>query len=445
MDADDPLLGDGGHAPLELDLGAGPVSGGYGGELAYGGATLGDGLDDPLSASGPALELAIPEPRAKPPVRRSPLGPSGRPGSAPALRSRPAPSRPVPSRPVPSRSVPSRPAPPEMPELPADGIPEVEVLAAADYGLAPKGLFASVPYVLHVFNRRRDIQQALRDGARVRDEAARGARRALVALGGDLSGRENELGAGSLAAELEAVRRCSAATEESTALREQARKELEGRMGSLGSRLEVARAEVGPLRDRETKLLTQLKVREADLSRATARLKRVEIELRNLRSAPEPDEPRMELHEADRVARTTEVEAAKAPVLELTEALAPVRRELAAKLGRVNEIDAERRQLEATVHRTENVHGSSMGQANAQLEEALLNLGEQAMAQQLGPGPVFEAARAALEALNARERRHALLSRALGAYDKPAVQRGAAILGGAALLVLAMLLFILFR
>src|SRR5690606_31990340 len=122
-------------------------------------------------------------------------------------------------------------------------------------------------------------------------------------------------------------------------------------------------------------------------------------------------------------------------------------RELAAKLSVVGQLDDERRALEEAMRRAESLHGAGTGAASRELEEALLRLGEEAHLRGLDQplGPASAKAQAALPGLEERRRAEALHGRALDAYDKPAFKKGAAILGGAALVVLVMLVFVIVR
>ncbi|MCC6875919.1 MAG: hypothetical protein IT378_16550 [Sandaracinaceae bacterium] len=173
-------------------------------------------------------------------------------------------------------------------------------------------------------------------------------------------------------------------------------------------------------------------------------MSRVEIELR----AQSLDAGKRELLAAELDARRAEVERASGQIAELTPRLAEARRELASRLAAVNALAGERRALDATEARALSLHQSTAGAAERAHDEALAALGEAALARGLAAELASERARRAktlLDAKSARERELLLHRAALTAYDKPAFQKGAALLGAAAAAILGMLALLLLR
>jgi chromosome segregation ATPase len=317
-----------------------------------------------------------------------------------------------------------------------------EVRATAAYGAAPAGLLECVPYTLHVLQRRRALRAARAEAQRKQASATRSAHQALVELGRALYEQSDSLDLGALATRLDEVRRAWHAARERGEQRSKAETEAAQRRRELDESIEEAQAEANPWRDRETKLRTQLQTREHSLKRAEAQLQRAEIELRNARAAETPDGDRLQMLQADRDTRQNEVELARTKVRELTDELGQVRRELSSRLGRVTALQEERRQAESTLTQATKVHASTAAQAERELDEALAALGEDALGRGLADaaGEATERARQQCRQRDARAREVRLYERAADAWDRRAFGRGAAVLGAAAALVIAMLI-----
>ncbi len=424
VDLDDPLRGGGDLLELELDLPVEAPARRPARPAAH------DGFDadplDPLGASagGAALELDLAAP-----VRNAPPAPVA-PGGAAERRRTAAPA-------ATARGM---------------ALYDVEVQSLADYGRAPDGIFGAIPYTLHVLSRRSQLKAALSSATTMRQGAEAAARRALVDLGRELLSRAGTLDLGQVSAHLEAARRVAGELDERATAASAERGEIEQRSHQLDARVREAQADANPWRDKETKLRTQLETRDATLKRATAQLRRAEIEIRNAVQQAEqagqpPDPDRLAALEAEREARTAEVAVAEGPVRELTRELGDIRRELASRLAAIKQIEDERRAADDALRRLERLHAAGTGAASRELEEALLALGEEAHLRGLDQplGPAAAKAEATLAALGERQRSEELHRRALDAYDKPAFKKGAAILGGAALAVLVTLLFVIVR
>lgn len=431
----DPLDGDWGELDLALGGPAAPVVASKpAAAKPPPAASLAADDDDPLDpmlGDLPELELDYPvappraTPKAAPSIDPAPAAASRAGGPSAAGVASPAASR-------------------------AGDVDRLEALALAGYGPAPSGLWPSVMYAIHVFSRRRELAVSLDEAKRNHAAARAACDGALVAVGRELRARAAELGLDELRAQLDAVDR--ALGESST--REQARAQAEAiasaRRSDLDQRIEAAKREIGPFRDRETKLVTALGVKEQDLKRAQARLHRAEIELRNLTSAAPGtsiDEARKAMLEGDIVARRAEVAALEPPVKELQAQLGPVRRELAQRTTLLATLEDEKRKAEESLRRDEEALAAAGQSATRELENAYRELGEAALHRDLArpTGDLAVRATSASAAAGVAARKERLHEAALDAWDRPAFKRGATIIGGAAFLIFAMLVVMIVR
>lgn len=426
-----------GWETLELDTGAAPSSAGLDPLAGGGGRIVGDpfdGLGPPSDL--PGLDLDEDAVRSSAPPR--PVAPSAAPASLPPRTSAPPGA--------PSASLPPRTSgPPAAPEVELD---PGAVAALADYGPAPASIVGVVPYALLVLTRKRALTLALADLRRLEAAARRDHEEARIELGRQLHAHKDHGALAKLAPQLAAAEEAGRVAGARTEEWQRARDAADAQRGSLSAKIGEAERAAAPFRDRETKLATQMNVRETDLRRAKARLSRVEIELRNLTTSSQPDAARRELLEAELAARRAEVDAAQAHADELAPKLAEARRELATMLSALNDLTEQRRAVDAAEARSERVHHGVASEAERAYHAAVVELAAQAMARSVADAVAPMAAKAAARAaaaLATRTREVQLHEAALVAYDKPSFQRGAAILGGAALLVVVTLLFVILR
>ncbi len=328
--------------------------------------------------------------------------------------------------------------------------PRREVESLADFGAVPRGPLGPILYALHVQARRKELALAAEDatGHRKSSELARD--ETLAALGRAVVERRDELDTAKVSDALEAARGAldEAGERSSTLGREAEERAL--RRGELDAALAAARKEIGPWRDRETRLRTQLEIRETDLARIRARLERIVIELRNIRADPArpPDATRLAMLEADREARAQEVRVAEQPVLGLTDELAEAKRELAVRLARSAQIEEDLRELDRHERHGASKALVSQGVEAQKAQRALVALGAQALQAGLGDAadPKLRArATRAIAAVEEKKRRERLHHLAIDAFDRPTLLKGVAILGAAGVVVAAMILFILLR
>lgn len=418
--------------------------------------------DDPLAPNGPASgwsELAIDTESVRSGTHPRPFDPGdtagrvvGDPfsglddGPLPDLELDQAP----PDLPLPAPPPPRRDAP--VPTAGVLAVDEVEVAALADYGEAPASFVTWVPYAILVTQRRMALKKSLAELRNLRGAADKDVKDSLVELGRALHARKDADGLRGLSAQLAA---CDETGQVSAGRNEawvQAREAADAQRSSLAAKVQEAEKASGPYRDRETKLATQMSTRENDLRRVTARMRRVEIEIRNLRTTAAEggaiDAPKLELLEAEIQARRADVEKAQGHVDELEPQLAKARKELAVMLSAINDLEKQRRAVDQAQDRTEKVHLSTAGEAEQRYHEAVEELARAAVERRIAEDVEPARARSVLamqRALASREREIALHERALGAYDKAAFQKGWAVIAGAGLVVLVMLVLIAVR
>lgn len=422
---DDPFSQDGGPLPeLDLDPLSAPQQSTYD-PASEGGDMLDDPLGDmggldPLELDTAAISPAAPAAASTPPSSTS--------STPPAQRSL-----------QPPREEPTEEAAPELP-------PE-EVAAIADYGSAPESPVMWVPYAALVLSRWIALRKEL-DGLRgLRASAAKDAKDALVELGRALHAHGAEA-LPPLAAVFARADQTGAEAGQKTDEWEKSRQTAETQRGSLEAKIAEAEGRVGPYRDRETKLATQMDTRENELRRAKARLSRVEIELRNLAQAETVDEAKKGMLEAERDARRAETEKAQGHVDELTPQLSAARKELTVMLDAVNDLETQRRAIDEAQSRKEKLHLTSAGEAEGRYHGIIEELAKTALDRNLAAAvepAKTKAAEMMRSTLASREREIALHEAALDAYDAGSFQKGLALLGAAGLLILAMIVFVIVR
>ena len=332
------------------------------------------------------------------------------------------------------------------PAAPDSDLSPAEVTLLADYGPAPSGIVGTVPYAILVLTRRRALQKALSDLRRLHVTAETDSKEALIDLGRALHANKSAELLSPLASFMVAADETGRVAGQRTEEWEKARQTADAQRGSLAAKIEQAEKAAGPYRDRETKLATQMNVRENELRRAKAKLQRAEIEMRNLAATPDPG--RQPLLEAERLARRAEVDKAQGHVDELAPQLAAARRELTVMVQAINDLETQRRTVDQAQHRTERVHLSSAGEAEKHYHAAVSHLAEQALVRKIAEAVAPDAAKNARfkqATADARAKEIRVHEAALLAYDRPSLQKGLTILGIAGAAILAMILFVILR
>jgi hypothetical protein len=439
---DDPLFGDGGD-PLSRELGTRRRRGVTKPESPAESASRGPFDAMPLEDQGgpDLLELESVPP---PPARSGPRPPVA-----------PAPAAPAPSEPrvfaPPPRDETSETA--TLSRAPArrveERLPTLEVMSVADYGPTP-GLLGAIPYAIHVRSRQRELVHHAEEARDHRKAAEVGVEQALAQVGKAVLDQGDAVVDDSLRDAFEAARQATSAAGATTARVGQEAVEHRERLAALEGELETARREVDPHRDRENKLRTQLDVREKELGRAQATLRRAQIELRNFAAHAQPGEApeRIAMLRADVEARSHEVASAEIPVKELTDKLTEQKRELALRLGRVAQLEHDIAQHKRAKDRNTLAFAATETEAARASRRALEALGKKARE----TGAIARVDRTLMENLERAEqklaeraRREKLYRAAIEAYDKPTYYRGVGTLAAAAIVIVAMILFALAR
>ena len=329
---------------------------------------------------------------------------------------------------------------------------DLEVQRIAGYGKPPDGLLAAIPYALHVLSRRGVLKREAEQAKQLRRSADASARRALIDLGRALYERRDAIDLGEISSRVEAVRRATGEVVVNQRDPRATRKEIDEKRAELEARAREANADLAPWRDKETRLNTQLNIKKGELDRVNARLKRIEIEIRNVtarvrQAGGTADEAQLAALEADAEARRAEAAVAEGPVRELLEELATVRREVAARAAVTATIDQERRSMEELAREVDGELSRTAAHATAEAEEAFLALGEEGHVRGLDETLPSHAAKveAALGQLEDRRRREELHMKAIDAWDRPAMKKGAIVIGAAGALILAMLVLAIVR
>jgi hypothetical protein len=319
-----------------------------------------------------------------------------------------------------------------------------EIERMAGYGPRPEGLLEAVVYALAVLRRRSALREA-RIGARRRYRvAAQDAERALCAFGRRVVEAKEDVDP-PLRQAIEAATRAlaeaqAAAERGSTVLasvaRDGARAEAE---------IAAANAEVGPIRDQETKLLAQLEVAEHDLKRVRARLSRAEIELRHLRGTESGSPEKVTMLEAEMEARRAEAGVLEGRVAARTQELGRVRRALSLCVGRVAAAEEARARAGQQSKAAADAEAAAQRVLDDRRDAALVAVGREALCRDLGRAlEGFDAAEAAEREWASRGREAALYDAAIDGWDRGGLLKGAgALCAGIALVVVtAVVLFV---
>lgn len=408
-EVDDPLL------DAMRDAGAVPPTG-------YGGNELDDDDDlDPLA--GGALMLDIDHSALKPKV------------AAPAPAAPPAPG------------VGARPALGKRSQALLDKVQQTE---EGGYQAAPSGLFAAIPYALHVMSRRGELGvRASATRKRLRAAEAE-AETALVALGESISlSPPEDLAARGLSAESAAVAAATDRAAQTDAQRQQTEAEDRAERHGVDTRIDQASRGVEPLRDKESKLVAQQQVRQHEVRRIEARMRRSEIELRNeMAAAPHADATKIEMLQSDLAARAPELALARRKLDEINEQLGDLRREIAVALGQVASLEEQKHRLDRDRARLATAQAQDVGRVRSELERALMGLASAALARDEAQALAPDRATAALAARDRVAQLEGDLTkheRAYDSWDRPTVYRGAGILGGMAALILITVIIAIVR
>ena len=317
--------------------------------------------------------------------------------------------------------------PPAAPAALPGSVAPYEARVLADYGPSPEAFWQAPFYAFRVMSRRKELRRQLAQKKHDEERSSQKAEDALVAFGERVRAHVSD---GPL---LDRVR----AAEDLLRSRDSA---LAGTMdahraelAAIDGRLAPAHAELTRARKEEAAAQSARDAADADVKRADAKLKRLDIEMRNGGAGRDGDRATLASEHAQQAQRLLEAEGA------LTEA----RRRTAGAQARCDVIEAERTAQEGRFARQTGTRGEGVADAHRQLREALAALGRS----MLEDRSLAELGSARDEATRLRElaasnsKSVALHESALGAYERPKVYLGLALIGVALLLVVVVVLF----
>ncbi len=398
-----------------------------------------DPLDDPLEPpageagtlrldEGALLEASVPRPLSRPPAAPSPPAP----GATGSNEETDAASNPAPAA--------------EEPPLSEEDVQEV-----ASWGAAPEGWLGSVFYTIRVLQRRRELASELAECRLASRAARRASEEALLALADPLAqGAGQTLPKEARTRLAPWLRACEQARESLRRAEGQRGDEagaLRERIARLREDIERAEREAAPTRNEEARAQAKLRLAEGEVRDVQGRCRRLELELRNLRAMPSADPSRIEELEASLQARRAEEALATRKLEAEREAIHPIRRRLTERLQAIEQLQTALREAESALARIEEEHGAALQTLHAAHRAARIRLGEAALS--IDPPEslhrAWQHAERARRTWLARRRRERLVEAARSAWDRPALYRGAGLLGGSALLVIVALLVAIFR
>jgi len=328
----------------------------------------------------------------------------------------------------------------------------------ADYGEVPSEVWKAPLYTYRVKMRQSDLRRQLVPRRESLAKAKAAEDDALIAF----AERGRPLVAGnptyvpllSVAATAEGVlrQRDTALAAESDAHANQVAT-IDSRLSQLAGDLAQAKAE-------ERSVAVEFSRADDLRQRAEAKVKRVEIELRNAvqRATPSglpasPDaaagDPEVHARTVERDARVAELNETMPAVNAATQKLGATRRKVAAAQQQVLDAKNERAALETQFKKRGEAHGAQVSEAQQAVRTALANLGRAGVTDEAAFGAEFADARKDIAALRKTTTTHAeevaLYEHAIEAYDKETVSRGFILLGviGLVFLILASIPFVL--
>jgi hypothetical protein len=403
-DFDDELAG----GDLQIDLSAAespPKSGIARPATPVSGAGVGFSPFDDDMSGGPSLELDTEGGSLPPRV------------SSPSVSS--LPSLPVPPAPASHRSLQPEPAKP--------AIDPYEARVLADYGPKPEAFWHAPVYAYRVMARRSALQ---RDLATKKSDAQRALKRyedALVALGERARAGSGPPGA------LERVKQAEDLLRSRDGALAQTMDVHKGALSEIDARLGAAEAELSRAREEEARVQAIREATEQDFQRADAKVKRLEIEIRNGASKT-----------AERDALAQDAQQKGALRVETDKKLAEAKRVSAVAQAKADAVGNERAQQESKFSRASGTRNAGVDDAQQHLRTALVELGRAVLADPAS-GAALAHAKEEITRLDQQAQRStndlALHESAITAYDAPQVFLGMVLVGVALLLVVVLVLF----
>ncbi len=324
-------------------------------------------------------------------------------------------------------------------------IDDAEIRRLARYPERPLNPLAAIPYAVSVFQRRAELSREREHVALRSRQAGERADERFSALGSSVMQSRVLLDLGAVASQLTAVETAQAEADERGEEYQRAQTDAATEAEALDAQIVTAEEELGPSRDRETRLGKELEMANHELARAKARAQRAEIQLRN--AGERSESASLEGSSAEHDARDAEFRLAEEKTASLSEELALVRRDMASRLAALTSLKKSRASLQRGLDSSAGIHRENAGAASDALTAALRDLGREVSARDLVSelGEAAELASRATGERDARLRELDLHNRALDAYDKKGFQTGGAIIGAAGLFILVALVTMVLR
>ena len=368
-------------------------------------------FDDDISA-GPALELDTEGGSLPPRI------------SSPSVSSQP--SLPIPPAPVSHRSL--QPPTSVQPEPPKPAIDPYEARVLADYGPKPEAFWSTPMYAYRVMTRRSALQ---RDLVAKRTDAERALKRyedALVALG------ERARAGAAPPNALERVKQAEELLRSRDGALAATMDVHKGVLSEIDARLGAAEAELARARQEEARVQAIREAADQDFQRADAKVKRLEIEIRNGAAN--------KAAERDALAQDTQQKGALRADAE--KKLAEAKRVTTVAQAKADAVSSERAQQEAKFGRASGTRNAGVDDAQNHLRMALVELGRAVL---VDPSAAAGLAHAKEEIARLDQQAQkstsdvALHESAITAYDAPQVFLGMVLVAVAVLLVFVLVLF----
>lgn len=345
----------------------------------------------------------------------------------------------------------------EAVEEPPIELDPFEVLAFADYGPIPQKPWEAPSYAIRVVLRRRQLKAEARRIEKERELREAAFFDTLVSLVESLrpSLEAHPDGGRWLAPifEIEAQARARGEALESTS------SEFSTKAGEIDKEIAVIEEACEIEAQKLEPLTEELDRRKAELSRAEAMLKRIDIEIRAAkqaaRAAAGPEATVAPPEHAEKIAslsherelRAKDVAQAKSEVDEVRRPHQAQERVIADRRKQIADLRKARKSLEESYRRQLSVRSEGVAEAERERREMSIEIGKRLLEE--SPLPLHDASRkateAAREALFSVRKELAKYERAILAFEREHLKRGLTLIGVAAALFLALVLFMLLR
>lgn len=304
----------------------------------------------------------------------------------------------------------------------------------AQFGPPPEEALERVRYALRARKRKRVLAAEIAAKRAVLMPLQRRGRTLRVELGKVLAARA-DLAEGPLRPWITAARDTAGGSEKRTEALARVRGDVKAERAILDQEERTLDQELAPFRRQEQKQRTQVEVWQHDLKRAQAALARLEIEMRHTAGDPAARAP----FQADYDARRADVTVARQRLSNEEKDLAATLQEMTELLERAREIQEAKSALDLRLQRETEILTAEAGTARERLDTSFDALATEALRVGLGGGDARKAIANAREQ-HAEATELAALDAALQTLDQEAYESGAALLVGAAVAALGVLI-----